>query len=72
MGNILGNGLYRTLHTYQLETVYIAKITFIKLTSPTTWVPHYLYTKTTLNTSITAPQDAHTRLVLQVYLGSNT
>ena len=23
-------------------------------------------------TSITAPQDAHTRLVLQVYLGSNT
>ena len=25
-----------------------------------------------LLTSITAPQDAHTRLVLQVYLGSNT
>ena len=25
-----------------------------------------------LTTSITAPQDAHKRLVLQVYLGSNT
>ena len=28
--------------------------------------------KQTFSSSITAPQDAHKRLVLQVYLGSNT
>ena len=31
-----------------------------------------LYIKSFIYTSITTPQDAHTRLVLQVYLGLNT
>ena len=33
---------------------------------------HYVLTTSHLSTKVTAPQDAHGRLVLQVYLGSDT